>query len=464
MSRLARWILASALLLGAALGAAGQETYWCDSCDEVRTQHSPTCLERPRRPPKTPPREQPPTPAQRLLRLALAAKDSDEAIGLYQESLALDPSSAKAWRDLGTHLWRAKRWAEAERAYEEASARRPSPSLAKSLARLREARRAAELSRQRATLWREAELEFKAGDDRATLAALSQLPLQDARTLHFAARALARLDLLPEACLAYREALALEEDPARRARLHEELAATSDELERSRRRERRGHLEARAANHAASGELDSAFALLRSALTSEPRPRWIYEDLGRLALQARPLRDAARTEWALRRALRLDPERASTWTNLGVLYDRLGHDARALRCYRRAVSLDPGLSEIAARAETLGREVPAREAEPPARSWLPAPTLLLRPPLPRLDLAPLRLRAGESALGGQRTLVLRFDPAGEVAARGQPLGPEDPTLAWLRDHGSPTTWPELEAPLPKAPPPQLEGPRGWRFD
>tara|TARA_R110002072_G_scaffold25728_1_gene86139 strand:- start:48 stop:575 length:528 start_codon:yes stop_codon:yes gene_type:complete len=172
----------------------------------------------------------------------------------------------------------------------------------------------------------------------------------------------------------------------------------------------------------------------------------------------------------------LAPERASTWTNLGVLYDRVGHDGRALVCYERSLGLDPDQAEIRARAATLdharqGRAQTLRGTQRP--TWLQAPSLLAGSErLPSLDLAPLRTHLANEGLWGapavegalERGVVLRFDPAGALVLRSTSLGPEDPTLAWLRDHASPATWPELEATLEPAPPLALEGPRGWSFD
>lgn len=466
------WLLAWLLLALSALGASGQEPYWCDSCDEVRSQHSATCPERKRAPApaKRPPPK--PRPARALLRLAsaaLAAGERQDAIGLYREALAHEPDLVGAWVNLGSTLWREQRWDEAERAYEEAYARRPSERVAASLARLRLAQREAEQLRQRTTLWVRAEERFAARDGAAALQALGELRERNARVWHFMARVLSRSGQREEAAQAYREALALESDLSQRALLESEHERTLAELTRTRRRARRAQLKRRLAAHEDRSEFDAALALLERALPDEPQPRWLFERLGRLHLERRPLQGGARAEWALRRALRLDPKQTSAWTNLGVLYDRLGHEGRALTSYRRALELDPSLEEIDARARALDRARADQHREStPKVGWLQAPSLLEGlSALPSLNLDSLRqeLDSPRASITSEpeRGIVLRFDPLGALEVRRQAIGPEDPTLAWLRDHGSPAVWPELEATLEPAPRLALEGPRGWSF-
>jgi hypothetical protein len=53
---------------------------------------------------------------------------------------------------------------------------------------------------------------------------------------------------------------------------------------------------------------------------------------------------------SLLQAARLAPGHAATFTHLGLYYDEVEHDARkATKCYQRAVTLDPGAQEEAAR-------------------------------------------------------------------------------------------------------------------
>lgn len=473
-ARVRIWLASLALVLGCALPGLAQEPMWCDSCDEVRGSHTATCPERPRPAPVKPkPTPRPPRPARALFEDGIAASAAgrlNEAVELYRDALAYEPEHVGAWRNLGSVFWRLSRWAEAEHAYEEAFARRPSRPAEQRLGDLRLAWRSADLKRRRTRIWARSRADYAAGDARGAVAELEQLRTWDARVWHFLARALVAVERGPAAEVAYREALALERDPSRRSLLELEEQALSEQGREAKRLAEQRQAQLRVSERVRAGELAKARQLLEARLSADPDPRWAFERLGSLALERRPLRGAAHAEWALRRALWLDAERSATWTNLGVLYDRAGHPQRALVIYRRALDLDATRSEIAARVASL--EAAQSEGPRPfdfaeGKTWLPAPTLLgrtgpRRTALPSLELTPLRDLLRRT--GTNQELVIRFDALGKPRTYRAPGGPADATLTWLQDHGSLADWPELEGELEPAAPLNLDGPRGWRFD
>lgn len=58
--------------------------------------------------------------------------------------------------------------------------------------------------------------------------------------------------------------------------------------------------------------------------------------------------------------LRLEPRHFGAWSGLGTILLGLGEDARALRAYRRALQINPHLTEIAKEAERLELTVKGR--------------------------------------------------------------------------------------------------------
>lgn len=63
---------------------------------------------------------------------------------------------------------------------------------------------------------------------------------------------------------------------------------------------------------------------------------------GVLALQDQRMEDAV---LALRQAVELDPAFVSAWNDLGVVMEALGNPTEAVRCYRRALTVQPEQSE-----------------------------------------------------------------------------------------------------------------------
>jgi len=63
---------------------------------------------------------------------------------------------------------------------------------------------------------------------------------------------------------------------------------------------------------------------------------------GVAALEEQRMEDAV---YALRQAVALEPRLVSAWNDLGVVMEALGNPIEAVRCYRRALSVQPEQSE-----------------------------------------------------------------------------------------------------------------------
>ena len=133
-----------------------------------------------------------------------------------------------------------------------------------------------------------------------------------------------------------------------------------------------------------------------------------YSNRGAEALRAERLDEAV--AW-LEDAVRIDPELASAWANLGVTQRRSGHAGLAESSYRKALEVDPGASSALVNLAVLLR-LEGRTAE--------ADDLLLladgrrnRNPFTYVALGDLSLRYG------------RLDEAERFYSRARRLGPDE---------------------------------------
>lgn len=98
------------------------------------------------------------------------------------------------------------------------------------------------------------------------------------------------------------------------------------------------------------GRYREARDVLREAVTRDPGVPDDWNELGALSLA---LDDEASALESFRRAAALRPEDALVQHNLGFTLERLGRIEEARACYRRALELDPTLSETRRRLEAI---------------------------------------------------------------------------------------------------------------
>lgn len=104
---------------------------------------------------------------------------------------------------------------------------------------------------------------------------------------------------------------------------------------------------------------DEALAQLRIAASHDPL------NTGALLNQAGPLTSLRRpfeVIQVMQQALRIAPEKASIWVNLGVSQMDVGQEVEAEQCFRKALELDPGLHEA---KENLSTLIASRTRAPP---------------------------------------------------------------------------------------------------
>ena len=133
-----------------------------------------------------------------------------------------------------------------------------------------------------------------------------------------------------------------------------------------------------------------------------------YSNRGAEALRAERLDEAV--AW-LEDAVRIDPELASAWVNLGVAQRRSGRGDAAEGSYRRALEIDPGASSALANLAVLLR-MNGRTAEAEELLRLTA-TSRNRNPFTYIALGDLSLRYG------------RLDEAERFYSRARRLGPDE---------------------------------------
>ncbi len=127
-----------------------------------------------------------------------------------------------------------------------------------------------------------------------------------------------------------------------------------------------------------AGRLDEAIVELDTAVRISPDFARAWNDLGQALLRKG---DAARGLPALRRAVQLDPRNVSAWYNLAVAQDRSGDVSSAETSYRKALELDPRFAPaLNGLAGVLLRRGNAHEAyrlaQRAASEGGPAPALL----------------------------------------------------------------------------------------
>ncbi len=111
----------------------------------------------------------------------------------------------------------------------------------------------------------------------------------------------------------------------------------------------------------AADRLDEARAQYERALRASPESGFLHRDL---AAVERRLGHAARARTLVDKALALDAEDAAAWTMRGELEEAAGEAEAAMTSYRRALTLDPGLPDVARRIAAI--ETGLREAALPA--------------------------------------------------------------------------------------------------
>lgn len=107
------------------------------------------------------------------------------------------------------------------------------------------------------------------------------------------------------------------------------------------------------------GRHDEALSQLRIAVSHDPL------NTGALLNQAGPLTSLRRPLEAIQvmqQALRIAPEKASIWVNLGASQMDVGQEVEAERCFRKALELDP---ELNAAKENLRTLIASRTRSPP---------------------------------------------------------------------------------------------------
>ena len=87
------------------------------------------------------------------------------------------------------------------------------------------------------------------------------------------------------------------------------------------------------------GDLQAAVDALQRALAANPACARAAATLGALLFQAKQPAAVA----YLLQAVKLDPRSAASFVHLGQHYAECGQDDRSIRCYRKAVSLNPDL-------------------------------------------------------------------------------------------------------------------------
>ncbi len=100
----------------------------------------------------------------------------------------------------------------------------------------------------------------------------------------------------------------------------------------------------------AAGDLAGAREALTRALQASPNSPFLYRDLAQIAVE---LDDPAEARRLIDRTLELDADDAAAYALRGDLRERSGDEDGALADYRRALRLDPGLSDLAMRIERV---------------------------------------------------------------------------------------------------------------
>jgi len=98
----------------------------------------------------------------------------------------------------------------------------------------------------------------------------------------------------------------------------------------------RGHLEGEAGKH------EQAVQAYREAIRLKPDLADAWYNLG---IAYRKVGQYQQAVQAYREAIRLRPDDAEAWNNLGIAYDQLGQLQEAIRAYREAIRLKPDLAD-----------------------------------------------------------------------------------------------------------------------
>jgi Flp pilus assembly protein TadD len=123
--------------------------------------------------------------------------------------------------------------------------------------------------------------------------------------------------------------------------------ATSERLERF----------ARATTPRKDSTLAAAIAEMQAILADEPGEIAVLDCLGRALILAKRGRDGTKV---LQQLLRLRPNHADAWSNLGACHQLEKEFDAAIACYQRSLELDPNgpgaLTNLAACLQKVGRK------------------------------------------------------------------------------------------------------------